>query len=295
MPELPEVEHLRRTLEPLLLDRRVARVQVRRADVVRAAGGGTAPARGRPAGLLAGRRITELRRRGKYLAIVAAGGPVLLVHLGMSGQLLFLPPGRQAPRRDHVHVIWRFDDERGGRMIFRDPRRFGRLTLIDSVASLEEFWRQRLGPDALVLRAGDLAEAFGATRRSIKCALLDQAVAAGIGNIYADESLFRAGIHPMTPAGALTRTEARRLAESIRATLSAAIRAGGTTLRDYRDGAGRNGGHRPNLCVYGRAGLPCRRCGSILGDLRLAQRTTTYCPRCQRNWLSTTHPHPGGG
>ncbi len=282
MPELPEIEHLRRTLELLIVGRRVARVSVHRRDVVRVEGGGAASMRAVRASLLRGCRVAELRRRGKHLAIIAdGGGPVLLVHLGMSGQLLFLPHGRAAPRCDHVHVTWHFGGQGGGRLIFRDPRRFGRLTPFNTAASLEEFWDQRLGPDALSLATHDLAEALAATRRCVKCVLLDQGIAAGIGNIYADESLHRARIHPMTPASALARSEVQHLAAAIRATLAAATLAGGTTLRDYRDAAGRNGGNRENLLVYGRTGKPCRSCGATLVHSRIAQRTSTYCPFCQ--------------
>lgn len=294
MPELPEVEHLRRTLSPRLIGRTIARVDIRRRDVVCS----DHLFAKRPTlahihrGLLEGSRIHELRRRGKQMAIVAQGGaPALLVQLGMSGQVIFVPAGQQPERDDHLHVIWYLDPEvAGDRLVFRDPRRFGGLTLFESLNDLESINWARLGPDGLTVRHTDLRRALGRTTRAIKAALLDQQVIAGIGNIYADESLFHAGIHPLRPAHSLTRDETLRLCQAIRRTLERAIRAGGTTLRDYVDGNGQGGRNQSDLLAYGRAGLPCRNCGLPMESLTVAQRTTTCCPGCQPPAPSTGCP-----
>lgn len=301
MPELPEVETLRRSLEPRLVGRVIERVEVRRAEVVRsrcrtrAAVSGGGVTRRLRAMLLGGRRIARLERCGKQLAIIAEGGsPVLIVHLGMTGQLLFLARGQSAPREDHIHIRWFLGTEaQGASLLFRDPRRFGRLTPVASMADLLAQEWSRLGPDALGVRAVDLAAALRRTTRGIKAALLDQTVIAGVGNIYADEALHRAGLHPLTPAHCLNEAQLTALAAVIRGVLNRSVRAGGTTLRDYVDSDGRAGGHRVNLLVYGRAGQPCRRCGRSLTSAIVTQRTTTFCANCQPPSSSTIHPHRG--
>ena len=294
MPQRPAVAHVRRPPAPRLIGRTVARVDIARRDVIRLdhlALNAPTSARIRR-GLLEGCLIRDLRRRGKQLAIIADGdAPALLVQLGMSGQLIFVPAGQEPPREDHLHVIWRLAaDPPGDRLIFRDPRRFGGLTPFNSRAELESINWTGLGPDALTLRRHDLRAALTSTRRPIKAALLDQQVVAGIGNIYADESLIRAGIHPLRPADTLTREETARLCQAIRTTLARAIGAGGTTLRDYVDGNGRDGRHQTELLAYGRSGLPCRYCGSLMEHLLVAQRTTTFCPQCQPPRSSTSCP-----
>lgn len=301
MPELPEVETLRRSLVPRLVGRVVERVEVLRPDVVRPrrrAEAGTPGAlvmRRLRSMLLVGRRIERLERHGKQLAIVADGGcPVLVVHLGMTGQLLFRDRGQTPVREDHVHIRWVLGaGEQAARLLFRDPRRFGRITPAASMADLLAQEWSRLGPDALRVRAADLAASLSRTTRSIKAALLDQEIIAGIGNIYADETLHRAGLHPLTPAHSLTRPQVRSLSAAIRTVLSRAVRAGGTTLRDYVDGNGQAGNHRANLLVYDRAGRPCPVCGWLLTASVVAQRTTTFCHRCQAPTPSTIHPHRG--
>lgn len=245
--------------------------------------------------LLVGRRIERLERHGKQLAIVAErGGPVLIVHLGMTGQLRYVARGESAAREDHIHVRWVFGDEaQGASLLFRDPRRFGRITPAASMADLLAQEWSRLGPDALRVRAADLAASLSRTTRNIKAALLDQEIIAGIGNIYADETLHRARLHPLTPAHSLTRPQVRSLSAAIRTVLSRAVRAGGTTLRDYVDGNGQAGNHRANLLVYDRAGRPCAACGQPLIASVVAQRTTTFCHQCQPRAPSTIHPHRG--
>mgnify|MGYP000368238003 CR=1 FL=1 len=289
MPELPEVERLRRSLEPGVLGRTVTRVTIHRRDVVvgpndppggfsrqRAA---VRPSRLSPRLLLLGSVITTLARRGKQLAILGEPeSPAIVVHLGMTGQLRLLPPGARLDTPDHVHLTWRFDD--GSRLCFRDPRRFGGIWALASQAELDTRWRA-LGPDAIDIQAPALAEALRDARTSLKAALLDQTRLAGLGNIYADEAAFEAGLAPARPAGSLTPAETDRLASAIRLVLSRALKAGGSTLRDYRDAQGRPGSAQLVHAVYGRAGLPCVRCGSTLLGSVLAQRATVWCPNCQ--------------
>lgn len=300
MPELPEVEHLRLTLTPRLVGRNLGRVRVMRRDVIRALpprrGAGRAPLVNLHDDLLEGCRIRQLRRCGKQLAIIAEGdAPVLLVQLGMTGQLLFLPAGQRPHRTDHIHIRWSVvSDPPGDQLIFRDPRRFGGVTPYDSLADLESGNWANLGSDALTIRHRDLHASLSKTRRAVKAALLDQQLIAGVGNIYADESLFRAGIHPLRLACTLDSRETQDLARAIRSTLRRAIKSGGTTLRDYVDGNGQSGRNRGDLLAYSRQGQPCRICGSLLQHLVVAQRTTTFCPSCQSPHPSTVYPHARG-
>ncbi len=237
---------------------------------------------GRPAGprdLLAGARIVDLDRRGKRLAIVADDGRALVVHLGMSGQLRLVAPGEIPTDRTHIHARWDVDD--GSTMYFRDPRRFGGLWTFPTPTALAAHFAD-LGPDALHARWNNLAGAAAHSRRAIKAVLLDQRVLAGVGNIYADEALFRARIRPTRRASGLKTAEWGRLAAAVRQTLAGAIRAGGSTLRDYRDAAGNSGRAQQRHAVYGRAGKPCLVCKGRLKSVTLAQRTTVFCTNCQQ-------------
>lgn len=279
MPELPEVETIRRTLEPHLLGRRVTRVLVRRADVVR-----NTTARGARAALGEGAVVRGLVRHGKQLAVIFDSGAVVHAHMGMSGQLFVAAP-RGTPR-NHVHVRWTF--ENGTVLHFRDPRRFGGVWAYESLDALRADRWQALGPDALHIRAGALHAAAGGSRRPIKACLLDQRVLAGVGNIYADESLFLCGLHPLRPASSLDRRDLVALAGSIRLVLREAIRARGSSLRDFLDAELRPGTQQDRFRAYGRGGRPCPRCGITLETILVGGRTTTFCPRCQ-----PASPHPG--
>ncbi len=289
MPELPEIDHLRRSLEPVLLGSVVRLVRLTRPDIVRC---GLSRTR-RPEGcvsrssLLMGERIERLERHGKELAIVSSGGASICVHLGMSGQLWHCPPGKQLRRRDHVHCVWHLvkGGRTRGRLVFRDPRRFGGLWCYASLDDLTACRWSRLGPDALGIDTRTLRKALAGTRRSIKAALLDQGVLAGIGNIYADEILFAAGIHPQSVASLLPRDRYRLLANQIRRVLAAAVRSGGSTIRDYVDGHGMAGSYTLRHRVYGRAGRPCTACGQLLLGITEAQRSTVCCPVCQDLFL----------
>lgn len=227
--------------------------------------------------LLDGAEVARLERRGKRLAIVARDGRVLVVQLGMSGQLACGPGIGQS----HRHVTWSVAGRREP-LVFRDPRRFGGVTAYPTVADMHAAWDAELGPDALRVTHAMLARSLTG-RRPVKCALLDQVTIAGVGNIYADESLHRAGIDPRTRCDALGAREVRRLAAAIRSTLRDAIERGGSTLRDYRTGTGGPGEAQLLHAVYGRAGKPCLRCGTTLRSARLGGRATCWCPRCQHS------------
>jgi formamidopyrimidine-DNA glycosylase len=303
MPELPEVEQVRASIARCVVGLRVASVTVHRRDVVvgpddpqggwsRAGGGASKRSKPRIPKrlLLEGSEIHDVRRHGKQLGILSERAAVG-VHLGMTGQLLFCPAGQRLVKPDHVHLVWRLTDQSGdaaGRMVFRDPRRFGGVWAhADRRCLLEERWAA-LGPDALAIEAGELGERLRPKRvraeraRSVKAALLDQNTLAGVGNIYADEALFRAGVLPMRGVDSLTGQEIERLAEAIREVLTEAVAAGGSTLRDYVDGQGAAGWFQVQHRVYGRAGQLCVRCGKPILSGTIAQRTTVWCGCCQR-------------
>ena len=267
MPELPEVEAIRRTLGPRLRGRRILRVQVSEPRLRERIGRRFATA-------LAGRTITALNRAGKYLLIVLDNGAIWLVHLGMSGRLL------AGVGADSAHVHVRVDLSGGVVLTYRDPRRFGRMKLLAG----------RPAPPLAALGVDPMALGFDTEylwrqcrgrRRPIKNLLMDQGIAAGIGNIYANEILYRAGIRPGRRAGRLSRSAVAAVCKATREVLAQAIASGGTSIADYRDGSGRPGRFQRHLAVYGRAGLPCRRCRRSIKRRVLAGRSSFYCPACQ--------------
>ena len=271
MPELPEVETTRRGLVPILRGRRIIKVVVRERRL-----------RWRlPAGFeaaLAGRRVRTVARRGKYLLVCTDGG-TLLVHLGMSGSLRVADPV-EAPRpHDHVELVL----SSGRCLRFNDPRRFGSLQFVTG-DPLKHPLLSALGPEPL--SAGfDADYLYARTRRrrvAIKQLLMNAAIVVGVGNIYASEALFRAGVRPQRAAGRLSRTEVARLVAAVRRVLGAAIRVGGTTLKDYVNADGLPGYFRQKLYVYERAGEPCRVCRTPIRRRVQGQRTTYWCPTCQR-------------
>jgi len=280
MPELPEVENVCIGLNRSVVGQTVARVSVRRADVVRGLC--------RPRNLLRGQAIQRIDRLGKQFALVgkrsvggeASGSPACVcIHLGMTGSLRFYPSGQRLKPDNHTHIVWQL--EGGGKMAFRDPRRFGGLWTFDSVASLEASRWSKLGEDALTITPGKLHAGLTTTRRAIKAALLDQAVVAGLGNIYVDELLFGCGISPLRPGSEVSRPDSRLLVRRMRALLAKAIRLGGSTLRDYVNATGQSGGFQGQHQVYGRSGETCNICGKALVSTTIAGRTTVYCPGCQ--------------
>ena len=278
MPESPEIEVVRRTLAPVLLGRALRVASIGTHDM-RARGEGRGHARVRgwitARELLDGARVERLERRGKRLAILARDGRALVVQLGMSGQLLM----DDAAEGTHRHVTWSV-----GRglppLVFRDPRRFGGLTPYRSHAALHAAWDAELGPDGLALGPRSLQGRLTGTR-AVKMALLDQRVVAGVGNIYADESLHAAGIDPRTRCKDLGPERLERLSNAIREILNRAADHGGSTLRDHRSGTGAAGQAQLLHAVYGRAEAPCLACRTPLRGTRLGGRATVWCPRCQ--------------
>lgn len=292
MPELPEVECVRLSLRRRVLGRRVSAVRVIRPGVVRGSVS--------PAALLEGDRIDQVLRHGKQLALVGQQGGCVCIHLGMSGQLCVLSqtddPASPSPFQRtnaaisstvpdnlpaHTHVLWRMGDNLALR--FTDPRRFGGLW---TFAGLEDLHRSRwaeLGPDALSVTPAALHRHLAATGRGLKAALLDQRLVAGLGNIYVDELLFGAGLHPLQGADTIDRAQAGALVRRMRTLLSGAIARGGSTLRDYVDAESRRGTQQDRHRVYGRAGKRCLRrgCGAVIQSGQIAGRTTAWCPVCQ--------------
>jgi formamidopyrimidine-DNA glycosylase len=300
MPELPEVECVRRSLERLVVGRRVASVRVTRPGVIRGDRSDGA--------LLVGDRVGRVVRHGKQLAVVGEAGGCVCVHLGMSGQLCVLPrpdepntrptpiqrtaasigsthvpdvslPGDAPPA--HTHVLWRF--ESGLALRFTDPRRFGGLWTFDRLDALKAERWAKLGPDALSITPAKLHNGLSGTGRALKAALLDQSLVAGLGNIYVDELLFGAGLHPLTTANAVDRAGAASLAGRTRTLLRGAVERGGSSLRDYVDAENRAGSQQTRHRVYGRAGQRCKRrgCRSVILSAQVAGRTSAWCPGCQ--------------
>jgi formamidopyrimidine-DNA glycosylase len=271
MPELPEVETTRRGIEPWVRGRRVARVTVRQPRLRR-------PVSRALASALTGETIDSVERRAKYLLLGTAAGTAIL-HLGMSGSLRICRPAPAPGPHDHVDL--ELDD---GRVLrFTDPRRFG-LLLWTRADPLDHPLLARLGPEPL-------GEAFGGAhlhalsrgrRTAVKNFIMDGRIVVGVGNIYASESLHRAGIHPLRAAGRVSAARYDRLAGCIREVLAEAIAAGGTTLRDFTGGDGRPGYFAHHLNVYGHAGEPCPGCGAPIRQRVIGQRASYFCPGCQR-------------
>jgi formamidopyrimidine-DNA glycosylase len=273
VPELPEAETIVRGLRPEIVGRFVARVEVPRPDVLR-------EPRRRFAAKVRRREITGVGRRGKNVIIQLDEGYFVAVNLGMTGRLLpFAGPPRGAARPAHPAVRFRFDC--GALLVFDDTRRFGSVECLSAAE-----WRDRsarLGPEPLSPRysARDLEAALSGSRSPVRSWLLDQKRLAGVGNIYANEALFMARVHPRRLARDLTRDEAERLHRSIRRVLRQAIRARGTTLRDYRTANGDEGQYARRLLAYGRDQEPCPRCLSRIERVVFGNRSAYYCPTCQ--------------
>jgi len=278
MPELPEVETVVRELQPRLVGRRIAQVQVGKRPLRRRW-------RARWGPELVGKRVLEVRRRGKWIVLCLERGCHLVVHLGMTGQLTVVPA--KAPVKDHTHLVFALD--RGGQLRFRDVRRFGSATLFAEPEGMHEFFQDSgLGPEPFDLDREYWQERLAATRRCLKAVLLDQRVVAGVGNIYADESLFEARLHPAQIGQDTTPRQAQRLREAIVAVLDRAIDKRGSSIRDYIGGSGQKGEFQEEFCVYGRTGLSCPRCGKPIQRVRLAGRSTHFCSRCQKPHDSKT-------
>ena len=261
MPELPEVETVVRTLRPLIVGRRILNSEFRQLRVLRGSAHKTIEA-------LSGRRITGIERYGKFIAIRLDRG-YLVVHLGMTGKLLV-----NAEPSKWTHAVFTLDK---GVMHYDDQRQFGR---IEYGAELPERVGA-LGPEPLEVPLADFAKALKERRSPIKAVLLNQAVVRGVGNIYADEALFRAGVHPKRVSASLSRDRARRIYESMREVLQQAIDSRGSSVSNYVDADGRKGSFQLAHRVYRRTGEPCVKCGTPIKRIVVAQRGTHFCPKCQ--------------
>jgi len=291
MPELPEVEVTRRRIAPLLVGRQIAKVYTTRDSYLFV----TPPATLRRR--LAGRTVAGLDRRGKYLLASLDGGSRLVVHLGMTGQLFSsaatsprllsatarasLAPEQQPGFRPdlHTHLRLRFEDG-GPQVLLRDVRKFGKVMFLAPGERHERL--ERLGSDALAVEGEALYAASRGRRVAVKALLLDQAVIAGVGNIYADEALFLAGVRPGRRAARVTRRECEALARSLRRVLARSIETGGSSISDYVAPDGADGAYQDERHVYARTGQACRVCETAIRRRVIAQRSAHYCPGCQR-------------
>lgn len=268
MPELPEVETISRSMA-CNVGASIERLEFRRTDIIRLQD--FAPER------LAGKTIKAIYRRGKFLVFVFPRGHHLVVHLGMSGRLYMLDQDEEAAGK-HVHLVVHMDN--GRRLAYQDARRFGGVWL---VADIRAFFC-RMGPEPLgdEFTALYLAQILSGRHTAVKNLLLDQNLIAGIGNIYADEALFAAGIRPDRPADSLSEAEISLLWQAIRDVLESSIEARGTTFRDYRDGFNQSGGFQHQLKVYGKDEQPCSCCGELIKKGRIGGRGTHFCEKCQQ-------------
>ena len=273
MPELPEVETVRSGLEPALLGRVFASVDIRDARLTRP----YEPAE--VAAEIEGERVAAVARRGKYLVVRFESGLVLLAHLRMTGSFVHARNGATADA--YTRAVVRLDD--GSDITYRDVRRFGTWFVLRD-DELDPYLTARIGAEPLdsAFSVTKLAKRLEGRRAPIKAALLDQRTLAGMGNIYADEALWRAKIDPRRPAGDLDPGEVRALHRGIRDALRAGIARQGATLRDYRTPEGESGAMQQEFKVYGRGGEPCRRCRTPIEKTRLGGRGTSFCPNCQR-------------
>ena len=275
MPELPEVETIRAQLAPLVQGRRLQRVAI------------DDPRLTRPldpvlvARELEGETVETLDRRGKYLVFRFRSGRALLIHLRMTGSLHFAPGGARGDD-PHRHAVVTLDN--GSDVVYRDVRRFGTWLLVEP-GELDPYLADRLGGDPLerAFTSRFLAERLRNRRAPVKAALLDQRTVAGLGNIYADEALWWARVHPLRPAGTIAPEELKAIRRGVREALARGISRQGSSLRDYVTPAGGRGSMQDELRVYGREGEPCPRCGTPIEKIRAAGRGTWYCPSCQRS------------
>ncbi|MDF1831515.1 MAG: bifunctional DNA-formamidopyrimidine glycosylase/DNA-(apurinic or apyrimidinic site) lyase [Porticoccaceae bacterium] len=271
MPELPEVETTLRGIRPYLLKQKIQEVVVRQASL-------RWPIPQDLPALLLKAPVEEVRRRGKYLLLKLPHGH-LMVHLGMSGSLSLTAVGTAASKHDHVDIVL----ESGWILRYNDPRRFGCMLWIGG-EPFEHPLLANLGPEPLGNLFDDSYLYQRSRRKSlpVKSFLMDSKIVVGVGNIYANEALFRSGIHPLRKANRISKNRYGRLSVIVREVLAAAIEQGGTTLRDFVGGDGKPGYFKQELQVYGRGGQACMACSAILKEVRLGQRSTVYCPNCQR-------------
>jgi formamidopyrimidine-DNA glycosylase len=274
VPELPEVETIAADLRPHLVGRTIVHCELRFPSIVRH------PEPEVFIDSITGLTIEAVGRRGKFILIALGTDRLLVVHLGMSGQLRLVDAGAEIA--NHTHAIFDLDD--GRQLRYRDPRRFGRLLLGTEKELLLSGTLPKLGPEPIdpAFDAEELFKRFRGRRAPLKAVLLDQATVAGVGNIYADESLHRARLRPDRAAGSLRRKSVTRLHDSLRESLVTAIRNRGSSVDTYRDAWGEVGNQQESLLVYGRAGQACFTCGRPLSLVRIAGRSTVFCRHCQR-------------
>ena len=277
MPELPEVETYVRALEPLLTGKTILKAEVRWPRTI------AAPDAAHFTDLVHGRRFASFGRRGKYILLGLDSRETLIVHLRMTGELRVHPPPKPDANSDppsvdkHTHVL--FDLDTGEQLRFRDTRKFGRIWLVEDTASVVG----KLGPEPLddAFVPETLAHSLAGRKANIKALLLNQTLLAGVGNIYADEALFRAGIDPRRAGGSLALEEIERLHLALRGVLLAGIEAQGSTVQNYAPPTGARGGFQEQFQVFRRNGEPCFTCGTPVARTVLAQRSTHFCPTCQ--------------
>lgn len=271
MPELPEVETTRRGITPHIIDQRFTQVIVRQPKL-------RWPIPAELSDLLLGQRVISVTRRAKYLLLELTAGS-LMIHLGMSGSLRIVSAG--TPTGSHDHADFEFSN--GNLLRYTDPRRFGAILWLEGDPD-EHALLKNLGPEPLseAFTGKHLHSLAGQRKVPVKSFIMDGHVVVGVGNIYANEALFRAGIHPKRATGRISLLRYEQLAQQIKETLSQAITSGGTTLKDFVGGDGKPGYFKQSLQVYGRGGQPCVHCGEQLKEIRLGQRSTVFCSRCQR-------------
>ena len=274
MPELPEIETVKRTLEPLISGAVITDCRISRPELVHH------PTAEEYLAAIVGQQIKTTGRRGKFLLIELTGGDTMIAHLRMTGRFLCVEP--DAPYLPHTHIVWQLDN--GRELRFSDTRRFGCVWLKrrDEIDDFSGIHRLGIEPFDEAFCGAYLREKLGRRRITVKQGILDQTVLAGLGNIYADEVLFAAGIAPARHTDTLDDAEWNAVAEAVCPILSASIARRGTTFSDYLDGEGNKGGNLPYLQAYKRAGQPCKRCGAIMERTKVGGRSTFYCPVCQK-------------
>lgn len=273
MPELPEVETVRRSLEQVLIGEKIAKVEIYYGGIIKI------PDTRSFIDLIQGKVIQVIKRRGKYLLFYLSGNYNLIIHLRMTGQLIFCEPGTGVPK--HTHII--FYLKNGKELRFVDIRKFGLVYLVPTGEWQEIKGLYTLGPEPLnkEFNLRKLQDSVGNKKGKLKAFLLDQRQIAGIGNIYADEIMFAAGLHPERAIESLREIEVERLYNAIKHKLQEGVKFRGTSFSDYVDGLGEKGSYQTRLCVYQCAGQPCKRCGTLLVKKVVSGRGTVFCPKCQ--------------
>jgi formamidopyrimidine-DNA glycosylase len=271
MPELPEVETVVRDLRPLLAGRTILGLQLGKHSLRK-------PWRTAWNANIVGAAIGSITRRGKWILLDLEARGALLVHLGMTGQ--FTVASAKEPRSDHTHFVFTLSDT--SELRFRDVRRFGSFEWFAEMEAIHLVLNDKLGPEPFEIPARAFREAIRNAKRTLKAILLDQSIVAGVGNIYADESLHRAKLHPEMRGNELTSAQCDRLRKSIEIVIAKAIEGRGSTIRDYVGGSGLKGEFQNEFAVYGRTGEPCPRCRTPIAMVRVSGRSSHFCPKCQQ-------------